>query len=391
VRRAGGPISGSQHEFRSASELRKKLDTLEALRGIAAMLVVMYHLQDIFQARAGIIPFAGIFHAGNRGVDLFFVLSGFIIATAHAHDIGVPGRTAAYLYKRACRVYPSVWILTTLAAVTYASSFGGSGKAGKLEFWHVAASALLVPQRETALVNVTWTLTYEVFFYGLFALLIARRRIGVTLLVVWQGGAALAAAGLFHPGEWLAGHYLEPVCLEFGIGMACARLVAQGSVRMRCAWLQFGLLALGAGLFAGGLAYEAFHAPLGIKWAQVLVYGTGAGAMIVGLTLLERAARVSAPAPLVWLGGISYALYLVHYSVITLAAATLLRLRWVPLNGVVLVGCVLLGVAAGAAFHAFADQPIQARLRRLGRVWFKREGAIADMSLLPLRRGRQAW
>src|SRR6195952_3032676 len=177
---------------------RERLDTLEALRGIAALLVVLYHLQYIFIARTGIVPFGGLFGSGDRGVDLFFVLSGFIIMIAHRNDTGSTVRLMPYLYKRACRIFPSVWIMTSVAAVLYACHFGGAGKMAKLEPWNIAASALLLPQNGPALVNVTWTLKYEIFFYAVFALLIVGRLLGVVTMLAWQAAILLTAAGILH-------------------------------------------------------------------------------------------------------------------------------------------------------------------------------------------------
>ena len=349
----------------------RRLNTLEALRGIAALLVVLYHLQDIVGTKTGVVPFGGIFGSGDRGVDLFFVLSGFIIMTTHAGEIGSPARLLPYLFKRCCRIFPSVWIMTLIAAALYACHFGGPGKLEKLAPWNIVASALLLPQAGPALVNVTWTLKYEIFFYAVFALMIASRRFGPALLLAWQGAMVLTVVGVLHLASPLVGFYLRPICLEFAIGMACAWLVRrQGRKPAGPAWMPVCLLALGATSFVGGLLYETLRTPHGLEAARVLVFGLGSGATILGLTRLERDGRIQAPAALVWLGSISYAVYLVHYSVITLVVATLLKLGWMKLDDAMLIGCALLGVGAGGAFHYLIDEPIQIRLRRFGKRLF---------------------
>ncbi len=344
-----------------------KITTLEALRCIAALLVVLYHLQDIFFTRAGILPFGGLFTAGDRGVDLFFVLSGFIIMAGHQGDIGNAPRVRQFLYRRATRLFPSVWIMTIMAAMIYASSFGGVAKSAKLEPWDIVASAFLLPQSGPALVNVTWTLKYEVFFYALFAVLIASRRMGIFLLLTWYAAAALAALGILAWHQSLFGYYFRPISLEFGIGAACAWLMSCQRTRPGTAALRAYtvLLILGASGFAGGLLYEAFVVPHGLEPIRFIVYGLSSGVIILSATTLERHHTLCAPRPFVWLGGASYAVYLVHYSVITVAAMLLLKRPWIPTNDVVLGAIALLGVACGAAFHVLVDQPIQAWLRRL--------------------------
>ena len=127
-------------------------------------------------------PLGNFFSGGNRGIHLFFVLSGFIIATVHAGDIGRPDRVSNYLFNRVTRIYPAVWIMTVLALVLYDASFGGSEKVSKLQPWSVAASFLLLPQSGDALVNVTWTLKYEIAFYALFAVTIASRWLGLLVI-----------------------------------------------------------------------------------------------------------------------------------------------------------------------------------------------------------------
>lgn len=362
--------------------MKRRFDTLEGLRGIAALLVVMFHVQDVFGRDANIVPFGGLFGAGDRGVDLFFVLSGFIIMVTHGPDIGTPARAIPYLYKRVCRVFPSVWILTIAAAVVYAWHFGGSGKAAKLEPWNVAASLLLLPQNGPPLVNVTWTLTYEILFYALFALLIVKRRFGLVLLVMWQGAVALDAVGLLQPSNWLAKYYLRPICLEFGIGMICGLLILSGRNRLLARkWIQFGLLAVAACVFLGGLAYEGLSHRHALEPVRLLVYGVAPGALILALATIERDVRLRVPAPVIWLGSISYALYLVNFSVVTLTCAALFRLRPTSPDALSQLGCVFLSVVVAGAFNSLLDQPIQQRLRRLGRLLF--EPRRAPLPLVP--------
>ena len=356
-----------QAPARRVEDIReRKLETLEALRGVAALLVVMYHLQDVFAARSEIVSFGGVFGAGDHGVDLFFVISGFVITRTYTRDMGRPERVGRYLYKRFCRVVPSVWIMTGLAAAIYACHLGGLAKAGKLEPWNVAASLLLWPQTGPALVNVTWTLTYEMFFYGLFALLIASRRVGLVMLLIWQIATGLAAAGLLHPSDWLMAYYLRPICLEFGIGMLCALVVSQERLCAhvtRRGWI--GLFLLGATVFVGSMVRENFAHRHMQEPERVLIYGLGPGLLVLALAMLERDAQLRVPAPLVWLGSMSYALYLTNYSMLTLAAIVLLRMGAIQLQTPVLLGCVVLAIAGGGAFHAWVDRPIQRGLQAL--------------------------
>ena len=293
-------------QFWPGLRVERNSSSLEALRGIAALLVVFYHLQNIFGARAGVVPLGGLFGSGDRGVDVFFVLSGFIIARTHGKDIGKAERLPLYLYKRACRVYPSVWILTACAAAVYFCDFGGAAKAWKLDSWNVVASTLLLPQSKPPLVNVTWTLTYEIFFYLLFSSLVVSRRMGILLLLAWQAGTAVAAAHVIRFTGPLTAYYLRPVCLEFGIGMLCAILAAQPRVARgmsRPAMVFVAVAGIAAVILA--LLYEALWYPHGLEPVRPFVFGLGAGAAILGLTLLEQRKMLRVPAVLVRLGAAS--------------------------------------------------------------------------------------
>src|SRR4051794_40346773 len=97
----------------------KRYQSLEMLRAVAALLVVFFHTEFIFGSRTPTTPFGGMFAAGFRGVDLFFVLSGFIITYVHRTDVGRPWRLANYAFNRLARIYPAVWITTLLAGSLY--------------------------------------------------------------------------------------------------------------------------------------------------------------------------------------------------------------------------------------------------------------------------------
>lgn len=346
-------IHNCRYSFREGSGL-SKVRSLEALRAIAALLVVLFHTQAVFHVNSEGTPFNGIFNAGHRGVDLFFVLSGFIIVSVHAGDVDQPNRLPNYIFNRLTRIYPAVWIMTLLALILYSVGFGGSEKAAKLVPEAILASTLLLPQHGSPLVNVTWTLTYEMFFYAIFAAVIINLRVGVALLVVWQ--AATLAALLLGADLGLPGYYLRSLCLEFSVGLACALWINwRGS--MSIPLLSFSLLAAGCVSFVTGMVLDRI-----LEWSGVFC-ALGAGAMILALVQLERAGSLGVPKILVFLGGASYSIYLVHFSVITLFARATQRFGLEATDLICLLGA-LAGVAAGVVFDIVLDKPIQRWLRR---------------------------
>ena len=371
----------------SVAKAGQKLETLEALRAVAVLLVVLYHLQVIAETRLGTSALGGLFGAGGRGVDLFFVLSGYIITITHARDAGSSARVLPYLYRRACRIFPSVWILTVLAAITYAFYPYAFSQTGKLNPWNVGAGLLLLPQQDVPLINVTWTLTYEMFFYSLFAVLMVSRRTGIVVMVAWQLSVAIAATGLLKPANWIAAYYLNPLCNEFGIGILSALATKFLGLDSRLPrHMLFAILAVGAATFLGSLLYEGLSHAFLLEPARVAIYGLASGSIIVALTALEhsylvkdawsagvmRRASAWIAAILVELGHASYAIYLVNYGVMTLTAVALANVAGIRFAAVAIPICFVLAIAAGVAFHTWVDQPIQKHLRHLGRTLFAR-------------------
>jgi exopolysaccharide production protein ExoZ len=331
-----------------------KVQSLEMLRAAAALLVVLYHTQSIFDSRAGHIPFGGMFGAGYRGVDLFFVLSGFIIAYAHGDDVGRPSRLPNYVFNRVARIYPAAWIMTGLAIGFYSLGFGGSDKAAKLAPTAIIASAALLPQHGDALVTVTWTLKYEMFFYATFAVLIVNRSAGLVLLFLWQVATVMVTLCGVHLG--LGGYYFRSICLEFSVGLACAWWLRRlDSVIHPLRW--FVLLTGGIVSFVAGMALD--H---GFRWAGVLC-ALGAGAIVTSLVRLEQENKVHVPSLLVSIGEASYAIYLVHFSAIMVFAAFLERER-APITETLCLAVAAAGVFAGLGFDRIGDRPIQHWLQR---------------------------
>jgi exopolysaccharide production protein ExoZ len=362
---------------------KQKFQSLEMIRALAALSVVFFHTQIIFTARTGIVPFGGIFGAGSRGVDLFFVLSGFIIAYVHAGDLGRPRRLFHYFYSRFVRIYPSVWIMTLLALAVYLLGFGGADKMAKLSAGSIIDSFFLLPQSGDALVNVTWSLKFEIFFYLLFSLAILRRSLGFWVIALWQAAVLLLyLSGGQLEWSWVS-FYLRPITLEFGLGVGCAWLVLH---RSRFQWLDprgflGGVLALAVLIFLGAELIEAYR-PAGIApLPEFLVFGGSAAVIVVSLALLDLKAAFVPPRLLVGLGAASYAIYLVHFSTISLLAAFITRHDRIPMNDAVFLAVAGVGILFGLLFHHWIDRPFHRFLRKRERHLVQPAGQIEESAL----------
>ena len=258
---------------------------LQALRFLAALAVICFHCTYIFYDTPVIQrPLGWLHFTGLAGLDVFFVISGFIIFTVSARiDWSPPpaGVAAVFFARRLVRVYPIYWvyflIFSALALAGVAEPFHAPWN---LDNWGYNAFLLSTYNRQ---VPVAWTLAYEMFFYLCFsiALLFGRANYRVALAVWLAAELVIATANHFMPetmlsGKWRWQVWSNPIVLEFAIGCFVAFLVQRGHVGYR---FLAGLLAIPF-FIAGG--YWTAHAGSGFGAAdyRVITFGIGAGLLV---------------------------------------------------------------------------------------------------------------
>ena len=225
-----------------------RVDALQALRAIAATLVMLFHVTMSTPDFMG-FEFAGnVFDRAMAGVDIFFVLSGFIIY----HSVkSKPGMTRwDFAVSRFTRLFPIYWVVIAALIVGEALHLSG-GNPERLEAATIIRSLLLAPSPHSHfpkgyVLDVAWTLVIEVGFYLLFALLFFwNERAFLIAMVVW-GVAAMLTTRFVDPesiGYWLHHYWLASRVVEFTFGVFIAYFAARGP-------LHWGPAALGLG-FAG--------------------------------------------------------------------------------------------------------------------------------------------
>ena len=279
-----------------------KLTGIEACRGIAATMVVFCHAARHLDKNYSLPLLKNTFEAGHAGVDLFFVISGFIILYVHYRDIGNPARLGHYVRRRFTRIMPTYWVAL---ALTVAMGFGG--RRGLPSLAELAWSISLLPSNSDLILGIAWTLRHEVTFYALFCILILNRTAGLAIFVLWLAAIVLTTLTGFN-ASWLPGSLLSAFNLEFFFGMAVAYRLRNGSIPAPRLMLLSGVL-----LFvATGLA-EDLQLLDGSADISRILYGVPAAMIVLGTATAGRKSIMTVSPFLRMLGSASYSIYLFQF------------------------------------------------------------------------------
>jgi exopolysaccharide production protein ExoZ len=281
------PAAGAPAALNPRGSL-ERLHSIDLMRGLAASLVVLRHSVDE--------PFL----IGAIGVDIFFVISGFVMA-----KVAVGRTPGAFLIDRAWRIFPIYWV--ALAICVAFRLIHGQG----LTFYDSFSSILLVPNWfafGVSYLGIAWTLLYELFFYSAVALGISLRNWRVPLLMF---GAALVARPFVDNA--LVEFAGSPIMIEFLFGILIA--VAPRSRRIGAALLVAAALFLAVypntWLYDMGLAmtYEP-------ALYRVVLWGVPAAMFVYGALVFEESLKGRVANALLIVGTASYSIYLFHMIVI---------------------------------------------------------------------------
>jgi exopolysaccharide production protein ExoZ len=363
------PDGTSEARLAAAPDSRQ-LTSIQAARGLAAIAVVLSHAGTILGSPAVLsyVPMLGIFRFGHAGVDFFFVLSGFIIVFVHHRHIGRPDVFMSYLRKRLTRIFPMYWValglLMILTALGMASDVDLS--VAPTDAAQLVRTLLLLPQHQSSLLGVSWTLQHEMLFYLLFGLAILDRRLGVVALGVWLGTVIWACLWVtpdplpWAPVSLLWGFFAASYHLQFLLGGTVAIGVLNGSVPAPRMILLLGILGLAS---TGVLEDAGLIAYLGP--ASQALFGGFSALAIAGMAAGEQIGLLASGARPAFVGESSYSIYLVHAPVIAAATALLAAGRWthvVP-GWLLMVVLVMIGGTAGLVIHLVVERPILRLLR----------------------------
>lgn len=332
------------------------LRNVQLLRALAAFSVVAAHLGAVGKApeTAFVAPYTGFY--GAAGVDVFFVISGFIMMYITRDGL----RPAVFLLARFARIYPLWWMVSVAAApATLLVIVGHSNDSAG----HLLRSLFLIPAGSAGgklvfpVVGVGWTLTYELFFYLAFAGALAS---GQRLL--WaKVSAILLVAYLLHfllPEGTARAFLSDPIYLEFIFGMIVAEFYLAHRLRIA--------VVAALATVAAALLWASPSEPDAYVGTRVLWWGIPAAAVLAFALMLERN-NVRAPHLAVFLGDASYATYLMQFFAVFLLPASLFQ--WLgPLTPWTWVAVILIAAQiAGCAVYILVDRPLHDAARSVVR------------------------
>jgi peptidoglycan/LPS O-acetylase OafA/YrhL len=291
------------------------IKNIQALRAIAANGVLVSHLFIVEQKynHGGAVLSANA-HLGAFGVDLFFVISGFIMAT-----IARNASWQKFLCDRAMRILPPYWFYTTLVLIVsfYVPAYVNSSFERPPSIWH---SYLLIPDSVGPLLAVGWTLMHEMYFYLCFALIISltggfRFRI-TSLLPIWSVAVIClnAVVQLTEISDPVVAVITHPLTLEFIFGAAAGILIQRNCTAFSASTLIGGIIIFTLAL---SLSDDALGLIDGQNWKRVILVGAPCALIVYGLVGIEVKNELTAPHWLVALGNASYSTYLSHVLVLS--------------------------------------------------------------------------
>jgi len=336
----------------SIKKTNSKFLGLEASRGVAAILVVLFHAAAIMNLPKyyGEMPLNGFFGFGHAGVDFFFVLSGFIILYVHYGDIGRREQLSSYFTKRFIRIYPIHWIVTTLF-IAGLLIFPLTEAPG---YDKVIRSFLLLPQEGFPLGVVAWTLIHEVLFYLLFGVLIVNRVIGSVVLLIWSVSVLAGAYFINDHAGYLEKFFFSAHNLEFLLGMSVAWFIRSGNLRQF--WWQAGIVGVVIFAMSAWLNSDPSTAPN----LLLALYGLGSAFMIYALVCGDMHGALKHPGEgLVFLGAASYSIYLIHFLALSVFIKVFLKAGLndlLPLT-VNYFALVFIAVIIGSLLHLYIEKP----------------------------------
>jgi len=340
-----------------------RISSIQTLRGIAAMLVVVVHALA-FSDFLGSAGLNSVRYLGAIGVDIFFVISGFVMALSVQNRRG-PRAAGDFLVLRWARVAPP-YIVVSVFMIAFLAAHDSLGPGPKKSLANVF---LFIPWFDSTgfsrtPLDVGWTLSLEFTFYLFVAVAVLLRIKAAYLIVIIV--AVVVAGRLVPEPSFLVSWFTNPIFLEFAAGIAAYALWRSGALR-RTPWLWRTLGILGAvavviGCLVGYGEMGFLERTLDGTMSLQRVLWWGIPAALIFTAVVGGLPELGGPIGHVGskLGNASYSIYLVHFPTMLLAKPFIGMLP----QGLAFVVLIVGGTAVGMGFYRWAELPLTRLARR---------------------------
>lgn len=345
-----------------------RIQNIQALRGAAVLFVVFLHLFSVERKYGGletILP--DILQFGIFGVDMFFVISGFVMVTVTRGKFRDVRYAATFMYRRLSRIYPLYWVYTLLVLAVFLiqPSWVNSKQGNQV---YILESFLLIPSHYLPLVMVGWTLVHEIYFYIIFSLallLFPEKRL--PLVLAGWGGIVVLGSVLFAVTNPTLRILLHPLTLEFigGCFLAIAYhkrvFKAKPAIFIACAVSALALSISG---------YYVFTAVTGtiepLYWWRVFILGVPALVIVHCLINAERSGYL-VNRYLIRIGDASYSIYLSHILSLSVVGRIwgIFSVNGLADNVVVLPIALVFVIIVGLASYSLVERPLLRLCRKI--------------------------
>ncbi|MEM6830515.1 MAG: acyltransferase [Bacteroidota bacterium] len=336
---------------------------LQSARGVAALLVLFYHCGALAYESS-----TGPFFFGHAGVDLFFVISGYIIFRVHEKELGQLNALPGFLYKRFSRIYPPYWVATSLVLIG-ALIIPSFVEPEKLRPLAVIESYALFPInkfKDYPLLPVGWSLFFEMAFYtGFCVLFLVPRRFATAFLIFW----VILGLWLLNWGEGTKGRSSLDGFLFFLTGLPVIEFLSGAflaKLKRVPGSLAVWWLAIVICLVPSILIHGWFGRSLAVSFGYALGYWC-----VVSLTcFLDHNSPERPPEWLIKCGDQSYSIYLVHFPIILFLDNVIDKMGLISYRPISFLVLCLAGFFGGKVFFYVFEKPLL-NFARLGyKHWF---------------------
>jgi peptidoglycan/LPS O-acetylase OafA/YrhL len=323
--------------------------------------VVLFHIGAAERHLNADHPMFGVLHYfGFGGVNLFFVISGFIITYAHRSQIGDARSALGFVVKRLTRLMPIYWLswlaALSLSYLVFREPYCADGNV----FWQPVANLLLDFGTTNCHIPQAWSLSWEMIFYAVFLIFFfLAKRLFLPAVVAW---AVLIIAANFLGSGGAMSALLNLMCLQFLFGIAAALLLINGFYRYARVSVAIGLawFAVGASLNAAGVTSteESLH--------RVVLFGAASFFLVYGAAAWNLNQHFRTPRLVGLLGDASYAIYLVHITLIIVINRAFFTPGFsATVQALFVVGTAIACTLGGVSVYLLIERPVLRRMRRI--------------------------